>query len=95
MLKIVRTPAAVRDLAAITDYIAADNLTAALGFYDEVDRLLIMIAQYPEMGEAVDHLSPGLRRFTLGNYLLFYRRVGDEIELIRVLHGARDIDRLF
>jgi toxin ParE1/3/4 len=54
-----------------------------------------MIAQYPKIGEAVDHLSPGLRRFTLGNYLLFYRRIGDEIELIRVLHGARDIDQLF
>jgi toxin ParE1/3/4 len=95
MLNIVRTPAAKRDLAAITDYIAAENLTAALGFYDEIDRLLNMIAQYPEMGEAVDHLSPGLRRFTLGNYLLFYRHVDEEIELIRVLHGARDIDRLF
>ena len=95
MLKIVRTPAAVRDLAAITDTIAADNLTAALGFYDEIDRLLTMIVQYPDIGEAADHLSPGLRRFTLGNYLLFYRHVGDEIELIRVLHGARDIDRLF
>jgi toxin ParE1/3/4 len=95
MLKIVRTPAAVRDLAALTDYIAADNLTAALGFYDEIDRLLTMIAQYPGMGEAVDHLSPGLRRFTLGTYLLFYRRVDDAIELIRVLHGARDIDGLF
>jgi toxin ParE1/3/4 len=95
MLKIVRTPAAVRDLAAITDYIAADNLTAALGFYDEIDRLLTMIAQYPEIGEAVDDLSPGLRRFTLGNYLVFYRRIGDAIELIRVLHGARDIDGLF
>jgi toxin ParE1/3/4 len=95
MLKIVRTPAAVRDLVAITDQIAADSLTAALGFYDEVDRLLTMVAQYPELGEVVDHFSPGLRRFMLGNYLLFYRQVGDEIELIRVLHGARDIDRLF
>jgi toxin ParE1/3/4 len=95
MLNIVRTPAAVSDLVAITDYIAAENLNAALGFYDEIDRLLTMIARYPEMGEAVDYLSPGLRRFTLGNYLLFYRHVGDEIELIRVLHGARDIDRLF
>jgi plasmid stabilization system protein ParE len=47
MLKIVRTPVAVRDLVAITDYIAADSLTAALGFYDEVDRLLTMIAQFP------------------------------------------------
>lgn len=95
MRNIVRTPAAVRDLAAITDYIAADNLSAALAFYDEVDHLLTTIAQYPEMGEAVDDLSHGLRRATLGNYLLFYCTVADRIELIRVLHGARDIERLF
>lgn len=94
MLKIVRTPAAASDLAAIADFIATDNLTAALGFYDEIDHLLSVIAEYPEIGEAVAHLSPGLRRFTLGNYLLFYLHIGEEIVLIRVLHGARDIDRL-
>lgn len=70
-------------------------MTAALGFYDEIDRLLTMIAQYPDIGEVVEHLSPGLRRFTLGNYLLFYRHADDQIELIRVLHSARDIDQLF
>lgn len=95
MPRIIRTPAAVRDLATITDYIAADNLAAALGFYDEIDRLLSMIARNPDIGEAVEHLAPGLRRFTFGNYLLFYCHNDDAIELIRVLHGARDIDRLF
>jgi plasmid stabilization system protein ParE len=68
MLRITRTPAAVRDLAAITDWIATDNLDAALRFYDGVDRLLSLIARYPRIGEAVD--------------------------LIRVLHGARDIQSL-
>jgi toxin ParE1/3/4 len=95
MPKLIRTPAAVRDLVSITDWIAADNLDAALRFYDEVDRLLSLIARYPRMGEAVDQLGPGVRRHTLGDYLLFYRLSGDGIELIRVLHGARDIDRLF
>lgn len=95
MPKVTRTPAAVRDLLSITDRIVADNLNAALRFYDEVDRLLSLIARHPRMGEAVDHLGPGVRRHTLGNYLLFYRLCGDGIEVIRVLHGARDIDRLF
>jgi toxin ParE1/3/4 len=95
MPKVTRTPAAERDLASITDRIAADNLGAAMRFYDEVDRRLKLIARYPRMGEAVDHLAPGMRRHTLGDYLLFYRLCGDGIELIRVLHGARDIDRLF
>jgi toxin ParE1/3/4 len=95
MPKVIRTPAAVRDLVAITDWIAADNLDAALRFYNEVDRLLRLIARYPEMGEAVQDLAHGVRRHTLGDYLLFYRQCGDGIELIRDLHGAREIGRLF
>ncbi len=85
MLRITRTPAAVRDLAAITDWIAANNLDAALRFYNEVDRLLSLIARYPRIGEAAEHLGPGMRRLTLGDYLLFYRSSGDSVELIRVL----------
>ena len=53
-----------------------------------------LITRYPKIGEAVEHLGPGVRRQTLGDYLLFYRVAGRQIELIRVLHGARDIDRL-
>lgn len=94
MLRVTRTPAAQRDLAAITDWIAADNLDAALRFYDEVDRLLHLIARYPEMGETTEPLGKGVRRVTLGDYLLFYRQLGDAVDLIRVLHGARDIQSL-
>ena len=95
MSRIVITPAAIRDLRSITDWIAGHNLGAALNFYDEVDRLLSLFSRYPYMGEAVDHLQPGLRRHTLGDYLLFYRPLDNAIELVRVLHGSRDIDRLF
>lgn len=95
MLKVVRTPLAVRDLTAITDHIAAQNLTAALSFYDEVDRLLNLIASYPQMGELVENFAPGLRRCTMGDYLLFYRQSNEDVEVIRVLHGARQIDKLF
>lgn len=94
MLRITRTPVAVRDLAAITDGIAADNLDAALRFYDEVDRLLSLIARYPRIGEAAGHLGQGVRRLNLGDYLLFYRLSGEAVDLIRVLHGARDIQSL-
>ncbi len=67
----------------------------ALEFYDEVDRILAMLARNPLMGEAVDHLLPGLRRHTLGKYLLFYRSLNEGLELIRILHGSRNIDKLF
>jgi plasmid stabilization system protein ParE len=74
MLRVTRTPAAQRDLVAIADWIAGDNLDAALRFYDEVDRRLILIARYPEMGESTEPLGTGVKRVTLGDYLLFINR---------------------
>jgi len=47
------------------------------------------------MGEAVDHIRPGLRRFTHGNYLIFYEPRETGIGLVRVFHGARKIEDLF
>ncbi|TAE60722.1 MAG: type II toxin-antitoxin system RelE/ParE family toxin [Nostocales cyanobacterium] len=47
------------------------------------------------MGKLCDELAPSLRSFPVGKYLLFYRSVVDGIELVRVIHGARDIQNLF
>jgi toxin ParE1/3/4 len=94
MLQVTRTPAAMRDLVAITDWIAANNLDAARNFYNEVDRLLSLIARHPLIGEATEHLGSRVRRQSLGDYLPFYRASDDAVELIRVLHGARDIQSL-
>ena len=37
-------------------------------------------------------IVPGVRSFPVGNYLIFYRETGQGIEIIRVLHGARNLD---
>lgn len=95
MGKIVRTESAKRDILAIFEYIAAENQTAAFNWVDHVDSTLRRISRFPLLGERVDHLSVGMRRFCVGNYLLFYMPIEDGIELRRVLHGARKIEDLF
>jgi toxin ParE1/3/4 len=82
-------------LSAIADFIAADNPAAAERWLDEVDQTLSVIAKYPYLGEQVDQLAPGVRRHSLGQYLLFYRPIDGGIELRRVLHGARNIETMF
>jgi toxin ParE1/3/4 len=62
---------------------------------DRFDETLQMLAQNPMTGRAREELAPKVRSFPVGNYLLFYRPAQDGIELIRVLHGARDLRRLF
>ena len=37
----------------------------------------------------------GLRRRVVGRYLVFYRVGADVVELVRLVHGARDLERIF
>jgi toxin ParE1/3/4 len=46
------------------------------------------------MGQSRDELRPGLRCFVVSPYVVFYRPIEDTIEVLRVLHGARDISSL-
>jgi toxin ParE1/3/4 len=39
-----------------------------------------------------EHL--GIRRRPFGNYLIFYRVGADAIEVVHILHGARDYEPL-
>ena len=47
------------------------------------------------MGQSRDELRPGLRCFVVSPYVVFYRPEQDTIEVLRVLHGARDIVSIF
>ncbi|MDZ8108879.1 MAG: type II toxin-antitoxin system RelE/ParE family toxin [Nostoc sp. DedQUE12a] len=64
-------------------------------FYKKIDSQLKMPALNPEMGRKRDSLALNLRSFPVGNYLIFYRPIDQGIEVIRLLHGARDIQSLF
>jgi toxin ParE1/3/4 len=92
-------PAAERDVDAIADYIAKDSVDAALRFYDAVRSDARKLAEMPGMGPTWDFESPAhadvrfwpVRGFP--NHLIFYRPAPDGIEVIRVIHGARDLER--
>jgi toxin ParE1/3/4 len=90
-----RSKLAEQDYRNIWHYIAADNSDAADRLLRRIDTKLELYAANPRMGTARDNLAPGLRSFPVGNYLAFYRPVTDGIELVRVLHGARNLEELF
>ena len=45
----------------------------------------------PEMGERRPDLGRKVRHFPVGDYVVFYRPIEGGVELLRVLHGSRDI----
>jgi len=85
----VRTSApAARDLRDIHDYIAADNPVAAERMYRRLRKAIDMLGPFPRLGrESVRRTS---RELAVVNtpYILIYRIIGEDVEVLRILHGA-------
>jgi plasmid stabilization system protein ParE len=89
------TAEAESDLDEIATYIAGRNIAAALDFVRELREKCESLADAPRGYPLVpryEHL--GIRRRPVGNYLIFYRVGPEIIEVVHVLHGARDYEPL-
>ncbi len=89
-----RRPLAALDILDIWDHIADDNIAAADRRVDELDAAYSRLATQPMMGRARPELAPDLRSFPFGRYVIYYVPLPDGIDVVRVLHSARDIDGL-
>ena len=95
MGRIRRTPRAGRDLEEIWFFVAQDDPAAADRWLDTLEEKLSLIADNPLMGTARPDIAPELRYHPVGRYLLLYRIVSGGIEVVRVVHGTRDLLNLF
>jgi len=82
-------PRAEADLAQIGDYIAADNPTAARRFIERMTSKFAALAATPGMGVRRAELPDDLRMFPVDRYPVFYRRIAEGVDIVRVRHGAR------
>ena len=90
-----RTPTSRKDYRAVWDYIAQDDPDAADRVLRSFDEAVQMLCDHPHGGPSRPELRPRLRSFPVGSYVLFYRPIRGGIELVRVLHGARDMRKVF
>src|SRR6202049_1922580 len=90
------SPEAEQDLFAIWIHLARE---ASPDVADEqlrsLDRACEALAQWPHSGRARDELFRGVRSIAVEAYVVFYRVGNSAIEIIRVLHGRRDVDAIF
>ena len=83
------------DLDDIWFYIAQDDTLAADKFIEHVVSRFPKLAQWPQIGRRRSELAASLRSFSVGRYVIFYRPMENGIEVVRILHGARDLPPLF
>lgn len=86
-----RTRQAEIDLLEIWDFIAADNMAAADKVVRKLDERSRELLDNPELGPARDDIIKDMRHLVMDNYLILYRIDGEYIEVVRYLHGARNL----
>jgi toxin ParE1/3/4 len=99
--RVIRRPAVNRDLIDCFVYIAGDSEESAVRFLRAAEETFLDLAGMPGMGVTTSFGDSGdrnLRRCRIrgfDNFLIFYRPTEDGVEVIRVLHGAREIEKSF
>jgi len=98
---ITRSAQSVEDVYEIATYLSRDGLSIAERFLDAVESTFQTLGRTPLIGvphAGSKHSQTGLRRWRVRgfeNFMIFYHPLSNGIEIVRVLHGARDIESLF
>ena len=99
--RLTRTPEARRDIIEHAVYLGQQSARTAARFLDAVEASLERLVEMPQLGSPRDFPNPeltGLRSWAVRgfpNVLIFYRLTETGIDVIRVLHGARDLPGIF
>ena len=71
--------------------IASDSISAADRLNADLLEVFNLLAQFPQPGRSRPELGSGIRSRPVQSYIVFYRDTPSQLQIVRVLHGARDI----
>jgi toxin ParE1/3/4 len=88
------SPQAKSDIEGFGDHIAEDSPGNARRFIERLTQKFVALGRNPMIGRAGPDLRPDLRSFPYGAYLILYHAIDDGVEIVRGVHGARNLDDL-
>ena len=83
------------ELREIGDYIAQDNPFRSVTFVNELIDKAEAVGHAPNAYPKRDDIQPGLRMAQYGSYLILFRVEPVSIEIVHIVHGARDLRKMF
>lgn len=95
MLRVTFSPQARRDLIEITDHLSGVASPQTARKYERrIQRAVAGLREIPASGPPRREFGPDVRMLVVRPYLIFYEAPpeSDEVSILRILHGARDID---
>jgi toxin ParE1/3/4 len=94
MTRLVFTRLADADLDEILDYIAARRPSTAVAVVQRIREKCELLAAHPLIGQLRPEFPGSIRSFPVERWVIFYRWVGETLEIQRIIDGARDMDSL-
>lgn len=79
------------DIDEVLSTIIPENEDAAWNWYVKLHEKFNVLAHSPHIGRMREDLLPSVYMFPFGNYLIFYDIIPDGIQVVHVVHGARDV----
>ncbi|MBD2438698.1 type II toxin-antitoxin system RelE/ParE family toxin [Nostoc sp. FACHB-110] len=95
MSKYIISLPASRDLQQISEYFAIENVEAGERLLQEFNQKCKQLVNFPKMGKKYEDLRAGLRGIPLDGYIIFYQNMNENIEIVRVVSGRRNLKSLF
>ncbi|HXL21312.1 MAG TPA: type II toxin-antitoxin system RelE/ParE family toxin [Candidatus Dormibacteraeota bacterium] len=85
------------ELDSIWEYITDESGSpeTARRVVHSITKRFALLGKHPHIGRTRDDLRRGLRSFAVGSFVIIYRIDGDDVLILHVLHGRRDIQNLF
>ena len=85
-----------QDMRAILQYtLRRWGLEQHDDYAGRLDRAMQDLTEFPESGRQRDDLGRGLRSRAVGEHVIVYRVRVDEVFIVRIVHGRRDLGRQF
>lgn len=94
MSNVTYSALADRDLDDIWDYIAQNSVFQADSLWQRMRDKLEYLAKWQTIGRPRPELCKGCRSYPFGNYCIYFRPSDSGIQVLRILHSARDLDQI-
>lgn len=91
-MRVLWTDAAIAQLQGIHDYISQTSADYAIRIIDRLTKRSIQIAEFPNSGRMVPEFERNdIREVIEGPYRIIYLVGAEQVEVLAVIHGARDL----
>jgi toxin ParE1/3/4 len=91
--RVFHTARARRDLIDIWLEVSSDDAAAADDLYNRLEARVEVLKRFSEAGPLRPDIAPDARVLVEPPYLILYRIIRSDVQIVRVLHSARNIDR--